>query len=923
LRSSASTDLLSSRRKLRPHLWPVSRHALIACAGLCGATLAPQFAFGATNVGPATTRVVQSVNQDEEVLIAFNIGQFRLADDVTAAPLSGDICVDLQQVFNSLDFPIVVDRGRQMASGWFVREDNSVAVNLAQGTAEVGGKAMSLPANSIGELSTGVCMTRSALAQLLSMTFEYDARSNVMVVASERPLPIIERLTRQGRTKLRGLSASQSYVQPRPQSLPYRAFVPPNSDITVSFAGLREQQKADQFGIGWSILSVGELAYMTAEAQLAGTQDGLNGAVSRIKLYRAEREGGVFGIPRLTEVSLGDISAYGSSLGAIGGTGLGFSASTFPINRPTAFDRTNFEGALPLGWDVELYRNGQLLEFSNDGASGGYSFRDVPVLFGDNNFEVVQYGPQGQRRVINRRINASSFLAPKGAAYYRATIYRPELTFGKVNNTSGARIDLRAAFGVRDNLNLGGGLDSYLAQGKRTNIASLYAQTSLYGTALNSEIAFNFSGKVAGQIEFQGSGRASGVRGRFLLAQEGFNSERIFNNQLARLEVSADRGMAFGSRTNGTLSGRIQYDQFHGGESSFTARQRFTLSYGNSWLSQSLAWSHTSTGQRRDQIDGEFAYSVRRGRQGMRASIEFGLHPEIQVNRVSAVVERSFSVSPDSWRWRAETSWERTENTFGYLLALSRNFQATTFDLTAETNGKDKYRLGINLSFALGRRSSGWGITSRPLAQTGTVRARVFEDRDDDGRFSDGDTPIAGAGVRAQSSMAISKTNANGYAIVDSIAANERAQITVDTDDLVDASLFARNTYTLPREGTVSEISIPLTQMGAIEGYVQMVAGFEGRQSPLGGVSLVLLDAQDREVSRAVSAYDGFYSFEQVPIGSYKVVLAPDSALGQRLRTVEPVEVSTRRGEPGVNGLAMTLVERNPIPTRMALRGLL
>jgi hypothetical protein len=866
---------------------------------------------------------VQAINPDSEILVAMNIGQFRLSDDMTAAPLNGQMCVDIQQVFSSLDFPIIVDRGRGLATGWFVNEGQTVSVNLQAETAQVSGKDVALPASSFGEVSSGPCMTTAALGKLLSLKFEYDPRSTVLIVGSDTPLPIMARFARQGRSKMRGISASQSYVVPRPQSLPYRAFVPPNSDITISFGTQQDKLSPRETTAAWTILSVGELAYMTAEAQLAGNQAGFNGAVSRVKLYRAEKEGGVFGIDRLTEFSLGDISSYGSSLGSIGGVGLGVSASTFPLNRPTAFDRTNFEGALPLGWDVELYRNGQLLEFANDGANGGYSFKDIPVLFGDNNFEIVQYGPQGQRRVINKRINASNFLTPKGAAYYRAAIYRPELTFGRVNGNSGIRLDLRAAFGVGENLNLGGGLDSYVFSGKRVSIASLSAQTSLSGFALNSELALNFEGTLAGQLEFQGSGRASGLRGRLIVAQEGFNSERIFSNQLARFEISADRGVVFGPRTNGTLSGRFQFDQYHSGENGFSARQRFTLAHGNSWLSQSLAWSHTSSGERRDLIDGEVAYSMRRGRQGVRASVEFGLYPNPQVNRVSAVVERSFSVDANSWRWRAETNWDRTENKFGYLLALSRNFKATTFDLVAETNGEDRHRLSINLSFALGRRANGWGITSRPLAQAGTVRARIFEDLDDNGQFSEGDVPMVGAGVRAQSSMAASFTNANGFAIVDAIPPNERAQIGVDTDDLADSSLFARSTYTMPREGTVSEISIPLTQMGAIEGSVEMVAGFEGNQSPIGGINLVLLDSNDREVSRTVSAYDGFYSFEQVPVGNYRIVMAPDSSLAQRLRPVEPVEVRTKRGEPGAQGLAMTLIERTPNSPKMALRGLL
>jgi hypothetical protein len=898
---------------------------LIACAGLCGIALAPQSAFaaGQSVPGPQTTRVINSIDPDTEILVALNIGQYRIADDVTAAPLNGDMCVDVQQVFNGLDFPIVIDRSRGLATGWFVREDQNVSINMRAGTAVVGGQDVALPAGSFGEISSGTCMTTGALAKVLSLKFDYDSRSTVLAIASDTPLPLMERLARQGRTKLRGISTSQSYTVPRPQSLPYRAYVTPNTDVTISFSTGRDKDTPHQTGVGWSLLSIGELAYMTAEAQLAGNQEGFNGAVSRVRLYRAEKEGGVFGINRLTEVSVGDISAYGSSLGSIGGTGLGFNASTFPLNRPTSFDRTNFDGALPLGWDVELYRNGQLLEFVNDGASGGYSFKDVPVLFGDNNFEIVQYGPQGQRRVITRRINASNFLAPKGAAYYRAAIYRPELTFGRTNRNSSPRLDLRFAYGVGNNLNIGGGLDSYEAGGRRVNIASLSAQTSLSGFALNSEIALNLEGVLAGQIEFQGSGGASGVRGRLTLAQQGFKSERLFNNQLARFEMTADRGVVFGPRTNGTLSGRFQFDRYHTGESSFSARQRFTLARGNSWLSQSLAWSHTSSGQRRDQIDGEVAYSMRRGRQAIRAAIEFGIHPNPQINRVSAVVERSLSVDANSWRWRAETSWNRNENDFSYLLALSRNFKMTTFDFIAETNGQDRHRVGINLSFALGRRSNGWGMTARPLAQSGTVRARIFEDMDDNGQFSDGDVPIVGAGVRAQSSVNPSMTNANGYAVVDAVTPNERAQISVDTDDLADASLFARSTYTLPREGTVSEIAIPLTQMGAIEGTVEMVAGFEGSQSPIGGINLILLDQQNKEVARTVSAYDGFYSFEQVPVGSYQVVMAPDSSLAQRLRPVQPIQVSTTRAEPGAQGLAMTLIERNPTTVKMALRGLL
>jgi hypothetical protein len=923
LRVAASSVPLANRRKLRPLLWPVSRNVIVACAGLCGVALAPHLAFA--GVGPATTASAhaRTISIDDETLIAMNIGRFRIADDVTAAPLNGSLCVDAQQAFNALDFPILVDSKSERLNGWYIREAKTVDLNLRTGTGQIGGARVSIDPASIGTLSTGACITTDALAKLLGLAFEYSPNSTLLSVSSQEQLPLLERLQRQARTKIGSLSLIRDDAAPRPQSLPYRAFVPPNTDLTVTFGKTRGPTAPKGLSVGWASISVGELAYMTAEAQLGGSEAGLNGEVSRFRLYRTERDGGVFGYTKLTEFGVGDISGIGSALGSTGGLGAGITASSFPLNRPTSFDKTDFVGDLPSGWDVELYRNGQLLEARNDGTTGGYAFRDVPVLFGDNEFQVVQYGPQGQRRVINRRVNATNFLAPKGEAYYRAAIYRPEVLFGRKRAGSGVRMDIRGAFGIADNLSVGVGLDSYVNFGRRLSIASLSAQTSLYGVALNSEISATSDSRLAAQIEFQSLGNGYGLRGRVLVAQKGYFTERVSNGQLARLELGADRNVSFSSRTSGTLSGRFQFDQFHNGENSFTAKQRMTLSHGNAWLAQSLSWNHSSTGERRDQIDGDFAYSMRRGFQSLRASVDYTLYPTPKINRLSAIVERSFGVTEHAWRWRAETNWLAKENSFNYVVALGRNFNAVNLDLIAETDGRDNHKVGLSLSFALGRRNNGWGVTSRSLAPNGTVRARLFEDMDDDGKFSAGDVPVVGASVMANSGRNISRTDPAGYAVIEAIAPNEGAQINVITDDIDNPNLFARTTITKPREGTVSEIAIPLTQMGAIEGSVELVSGLEGQANAIGGITLVLLDQQQREIARTTSAYDGFYSFELVPVGTYTVALAPDSSLASRLRPLQPVEVTTTRAEPGSHDRSMTLIERNPTRTKMALRGLL
>src|SRR3546814_19601432 len=67
-----------------------------------------------------------------------------------------------------------------------------------------------------------------------------------------------------------------------------------------------------------------------------------------------------------------------------------------PVERPDAFDKTDFRGDLPAGWDAELYRNGQLLAFTSPNSDGRYEFIDVPLQYGANRFEIILYGPQRQ-----------------------------------------------------------------------------------------------------------------------------------------------------------------------------------------------------------------------------------------------------------------------------------------------------------------------------------------------------------------------------------------------------------------------------------------------------------------------------------------------------------------------------------------------
>src|SRR6185503_9939593 len=144
----------------------------------------------------------------------------------------------------------------------------------------------------------------------------------------------------------------------------------------------------------------------------------------RITAYRSDPDGGLLGPLNATHFAAGDVQSLSHRL-IPGSNGRGLEVTNRPLFNPVAFDRTRFDGDLPSGWDAELYRNGELLALSYSAGSQRYAFEDVALLYGDNRFEIVLYGPQGQRRSRLETINVGQSQVPAGNTWYWAGINQP------------------------------------------------------------------------------------------------------------------------------------------------------------------------------------------------------------------------------------------------------------------------------------------------------------------------------------------------------------------------------------------------------------------------------------------------------------------------------------------------------------------
>src|SRR5690606_39713439 len=113
---------------------------------------------------------------------------------------------------------------------------------------------------------------------------------------------------------------------------------------------------------------------------------------------RCGPDGGLLGPLGATQIAVGDVETRSGALAGRSGVGRGAYIGNYPLDRSSSFSTTTLRGAMPAGWDAELYRNGQLIAYQGSSMDGRYEFGDVELLDGRHDLAIVPYGPQGQVR---------------------------------------------------------------------------------------------------------------------------------------------------------------------------------------------------------------------------------------------------------------------------------------------------------------------------------------------------------------------------------------------------------------------------------------------------------------------------------------------------------------------------------------------
>ena len=850
--------------------------AAVACLTAVGAV-------AATPVGDGW-----AAHADEQFLLDVKLRKYRLGDGVRAYNTPEGTCVVFGDFLTTLDVPMKIDLTAKKASGWAFKEANILSIDIAAGKVEYGGKSESLAKTAIRETPEGWCVDTAALSRWFGLGVKPVTSGSVLVLESEAKLPVELAIEREKRAS--NLHRAKFDLSSLPQvRLPYRMWRAPALDFVVSAGMTYRADTGAKVDRRTSVYAAGEIAHLSYDAHVATSDKGIPSSL-RLRAYRSDPDGQLLGPLKATHFGFGDVDGLSTRLSGSATSGRGAVVTNRPVVNPTSFDRTRFEGELPAGWDAELYRNGHLLAFARSDERQRYVFEDVQLLYGENHFTVILYGPQGQVRSRDELINVGQEHVPPGKTWYWAGVNQPGRDLVDLHPTELSPFQPRAQavvsveHGLDERTSAGVLARTMLLEDERVTFIEGSVRRSIGSALVEVGIARESSGGTAARAQLLAKFGSVNVSAEAVSANDfhlrgnrptSVRDVRIGLNapiRIGRAVIPAHTDVRYSSRPDGS-------SQLDAAARLSASIERFNLAGGIKYTRQYLAKGPAPP----PEVLADLMGTGRIGGVRVRGSTSFQVSPESQFR--SAELSGYWSAS-DNADWEGALAYDGPQNRARARISHIRRFSSMALAVTGEAATDGSLAVGFNLNFSLdpGR---GLSLSRKPLAGAGSVRARVYRDLNDNGIADPGEPFEKGALVTAGTAIAEKPTDSKGSAMVAGLSTFTPITVGIDQSSLSDPMLAPKKAIqvVVPRPGVPAEVEIGLVGAGDVEGAIVKNGGvgFEG-------LDLELVDSSGVVIATARTDYDGYFLFERAPYGTYTVRIAKESAEAARI----PQELNVR-----------------------------
>lgn len=877
----------SSWKALRPVI-PALAAAMLCAGGLPAET--------------ATSLAEMRANRLEEdvLLFALRLDQASLSSTFPGFAARDGILVPLGELCRLLDLAILVDPNRGRAEGFFIDEKRRFSLDALAGTVAIEGRSQAFDRSRVELHADDIYVDTRLIAAWLPLDFQVARRSATITVTPRVPLPLQERWQRERMIgRFRPTEGQRAF--PRGPD-PYRLAEVPMVDETLRLRaqtapGVEQRVRAQS-----TTFATGDFLGLSSSLYaILDTHEGLS--EFRATLGRRDPHAGLLGPLKATEFAFGEVLNPGLNLLSLPMAGTGALLTNYPLQRENAFDRHSFRGDLPPGWQVEVYRNQALLGFQASRPDGLYEFLNVPLYFGWNDFRLVFYGPQGQRREEAARFDVSENQTPEGTFHYRVV--------GAGPRQAGRRGQVEGRYGLSKQLSAGFSLSELDLDGRRHT----YTQANLLGFW-----KFLSGTLTAAKDQLGGTIEELGVRSRLgstslsvkhAELQDGFISEvfrPLYGPVRSRSSLETSTLLPSLARSLVTLDLGGSQDRLVAGGSVDRLYNRISTSFSGYFLSneilrtegRSAAASFPAT------TTGDFLASKFFRTFSLRGQANYQLDGVRRLNALSTFAETPI-FEPFNLRAGLTRSLVSGDTLIQLGAYKAQGAYALGVDMSYSTRSRLSLELTLRVGLAREPRSGRIHTQAQGIASHGAISARAFLDANNNGVNDPGEKPFQGVSFMANGASQPRTTSADGVAFLTNLSGGGDANLSVSSSSLEDPLMRPGNPgiRITPRPGHVVEVDVPLVLFGEVTGTAFLKR--EGVSQELPGLLLELVDAGGRVAKSARTSFDGFYTLSDLPPGTYQMRVPENETRRLGLSALKPKAVTVTSEGTVIDGFDLVL----------------
>ncbi|MFT5218606.1 MAG: hypothetical protein ACI9LO_001312 [Planctomycetota bacterium] len=838
-------------------------------------------------------------------ILELRVKQYTFDDVVAGYQFEDIVLLPLGAISEIID--LAIDVGEQSASGFVINQNRTLFLDIPRNEITLQGVLKKYDPDKVHVLFNDIYVESNLLGDWLNMTFDVDLFAARVWIQSEEPLPFQQQLERDKRIALAMGRLNQDQVQYPRHVEPYQNWSMPFVDQTFRLSHRKNDQGDSVSNYQYTTYATADLAKLESSLFFSGSDENESDQF-RINFGRKDPQGGLLGKLDATEFSFGHMAEprlalinQPSSLEA------GVSASSFPLGRQIEFDRHRFIGELLPDWEVELYRNNALIGYQGEPINGQYDFQDVPLLFGNNHFRLVFYGPQGQIREEENRFDLNQSLTRAGEYYYRVTATN--------DDAGGSRAILQFDAGMNKRLSATANLASIpleiSGERKQHDYLNLGLRSYWDKFFVTFDTISDLGGGDAYEINLQTRWNST-IFGVTETVLDNFFSEEFGPNEVElsrRSSWRVDSSIPPGLLPRIPIGFEFKRDVFaDGGELNSIINRISTNAHGiaisNQLVRQKISGQDaTSTGTL--QLSGNYSGTRWRG------TVNYAIDPHSELSSLALTADPGRF---GEYRVTLGLTHSLEQGLTEYGVSASKGSGRYNLGYGLRYNSDDEIALDASLSISFGHepRSRQWFSNARTMAGSGSISARAFLDSNQDSVFNEGDEALPDVGFRLNGGYNSIRTDDDGVGFLTGLPVHQPLNLTVAPETITDPLwIVAREGIgVVPRPGHTMQLDFPILITGEIDGTVYLAK--DGRQFGVGRVIVELLDVDRNIVSTAVTAYDGFYVMSKIPFGQYHLRVSKKQQDELELVSNKVESFSINAQDYFLNGFDFVLRENKP-----------